>query len=92
MEKKCCHCKAVRSVSQFHKMRKSPDGLQGNCKSCALDAVKRRKGRYRTVFVKVATFERMKEEAARIGSNVSAMMRTAIEQWIQLQDMLRSAV
>jgi len=37
MEKTCCKCKHVQSVSEFGKLAKSPDGLRYDCRSCRKD-------------------------------------------------------
>lgn len=37
-QKQCFTCKQARSVSEYHRNRKSPDGLQDRCKSCAAEA------------------------------------------------------
>lgn len=38
MEKKCCTCKKVVPISEFHKAKSRPDGLSPRCKSCTKDA------------------------------------------------------
>ncbi len=34
-EKECSYCKVIKPVSDFHKRKISPDGLQYECKVCA---------------------------------------------------------
>jgi hypothetical protein len=43
MEKTCCKCKHVQSVSEFGKLAKSPDGLRYDCRSCRKDYRERNK-------------------------------------------------
>jgi len=33
--KTCCKCKTPKPSTEFHKLKKSADGLQGKCKSCS---------------------------------------------------------
>lgn len=32
--KRCCNCKQIKSLSEFHKNRRTKDGRQTTCKSC----------------------------------------------------------
>jgi len=32
--KRCCHCKEIKSTSEYHKDRSTRDGLQARCKDC----------------------------------------------------------
>lgn len=42
--KNCAKCKSVRSKSEFHRSKKSKDGLQSYCKPCCAEHVKRQLG------------------------------------------------
>lgn len=43
--KTCSKCKEVKPLTEFHKRAKATDGLQGQCKTCNIEA---RKEAYRT--------------------------------------------